>query len=300
MFEHNGNKYYTAEEVVEMVDDFATKIDGKLKTTSATELNEEIKEFINSYNSWCGDLFYLGQFSGVGNQFNFEKGGDIDDWLDENLPKHSKLIETGVRYYSEAWFDQEEFELHDDDDKVYKLKIAYTEELQKYAKKDEIIKVGYNDRTEMTDYEQLESFRSLWLNNLKHLKRGTENEGKIVFGRLMPKFTKSSADDYIKMLISICYVEWFDESLRYGNMFNETTIKQSRAIMKEWPDWLKYGFRYNFMKNAFIDRLEDSKFREAFAEYFAYFGTTIENVTEKYNEYSKRYKIALNEAFEEE
>ena len=152
----------------------------------------------------------------------------------------------------------------------------------------------------MTDYEQLESFRSLWFSELKSLKRGTENEGKVVFGRLMPKFTRTSADDYIKMLMLICYVQWFDESLQYGNMFDEKTIVQSREIMKEWPDWLKYGFRYHFMKEAFINRLEDSKSKEVFADYFACFNTTIENVTKKYNEYLKKYKIALDEAFGEE
>lgn len=301
MFEHNGNKYYTAEEVVEMLDEFANKIDRELSKTSATELNEEIKEFVNSYNSWCGDLFYLGQFSGVGNQFNFEHGGDIDDWLDENLPKHSKLIETGMRYYSEAWFDQYEDCIHDDNDKVYNLKMAYAEELQKYTKEDEDIWIGYaEERTELTDYEQLECFRSLWLGALKDFKRGLENQGKIFFGRLMPKLNRTSADEYVSSLMLICYVEWFYESLQYGNMFNEKTVEQSRAIMKEYPDWLKYGFRYHFMKEAFINRMGDQKFEKILGDYLTCFNTTVEKMTEKYNLYLKKYEMALNEAFGEE
>ena len=300
MIEHKGEKYYTADEVIEMMDEFASKIDSKLHSATATELNEEIKNFMNSYNNWCQDLFYLAQFDGVGKQFNLESGGDMDSWLDKNLPKHCKLFELGERYYFEAWFDEYELSLHDEDDKVYKMKMAYVEELQKYAKEGEIVKVGYNDESEITDYEHLKSYRFVWLNELKGFKRGTENGGKVVFGRLMPEFTKISADNHLKDLVPALYVDWFDNSLQYGNMFDEKTIEQSRAIMKEWPDWLKYGFRYYFMKEAFIDRLEDPKSKEVFADYFASFNTTIENVTKKYNEYSKKYKIALDEAFEEE
>lgn len=162
MIEYKGEKYYTADEVIEMMDEFASKIDSKLDSTTATELNEEIKNFMNSYNNWCQDLFYLAQFDGVGRQFNLESGEDMDSWLDKNLPKHCKLFELGERYYFEAWFDEYELSLHDEDDKVYKMKMAYVEELQKYTKEGEIVKVGYNDESEITDYEHLKSYRFVW------------------------------------------------------------------------------------------------------------------------------------------
>ena len=97
MIEHKGEKYYTADEIVEKMEEFATNFDFMITYATATQLDEEIKNFIDTCNCWCGYLFNLAQFDGIGRQFNLEGGGDIDSWLEDNFHRHCKLFELGEK-----------------------------------------------------------------------------------------------------------------------------------------------------------------------------------------------------------
>ena len=290
MFKIGNEMHYTADEVLVKYEEFANRIDSVVGNISATELNNEIKEFMDDYMGWGDILFGAANFLEKGTGFILEDGSYLDEVVEkQNLDKHCAVLKAGYDYYSEAWFDKDEDCIHDDNDKVYKLKMAYIKELEKYAKEDEEIWVGYAEkRTEMTDYQHLEDYRSSWIICEKGLTD--------LYTAFMKSGTnKDEIDGLIKQFAHEIVTEFYMPSVVYGNIFaSDDFQKQMEVVDEKWDDCITYGFNYYFDYFAFVQYYHIPEFYEEAKKLLKmYYDTTPEEIENTCEEWKIKYEKEL-------
>ena len=289
MFKIGNEMHYTANEVLVKYEEFANRIDSVVGNISATELNNEIKEFMDDYIGWGDILFGAANFLEKGTGFILEDGSYLDEVVEkQNLDKHCAVLKAGYDYYSEAWFDKDEDCIHDDNDKVYKLKMAYIKELEKYAKEDEEIWVGYAEkRTEMTDYQHLEDYRSSWIICEKGL-----TDLYVAFRQ--GKTNKKEIDGLIRQFVGEIVRDIYVPSLRFGNVLaSDDFKKQINRIESKWDSLLTSGFNYYLYKLFLVDNFNNPEFMEEAKKFLNAFKTTPEKTKEDCEEWKTKYEKEL-------
>lgn len=291
MFEIGNEMHYTADEVLVKYEEFANRIDAIVGNVSATELDNEIKEFMNKYMCWGDTLYGAAHFLGKGTEFNLEDGTNLDEVVEEkNRNVHCSVLNAAYKYYCECWFDPDEDFLHEDDDKVYKLKMDYLKELQKYAKENEELWVGYAEKgNDITDFEHLESYRCCWLSNVTTLANIYEQ--KKIKGNCKRKEVNTLIEIVTETIVNTIYMP----STKYGNIFaSEEFMKQLETLDNNLDDCLTSGLYYYFTKIAFVRFLDNPEFYEEAKKLLKmYFDTTPEKTKQDCEEWKVKYEKEL-------
>ena len=247
---------------------------------------------MDDYVGWGDTLLGAANFLGKGTGFILKDGSYLDDVVDKlNLEKHCAVLKAAYDYYCEVWYDRDEDDIHNDDNRVYKLKMAYIEELDKYAKENEEIWVGYSEeRTEMTDYQHLEDYRYEWALRIKSL-------GELYKHFIQGDHTEQQRKDVDKLIEQITtelIVSIFGPSLKYGNIFSsEDFRKQIEAIESNWDEILANGFNYYFQKIFFVDNLDNPQFCEEAEKFLQQSNLSLKAIKESCEGFKTAYKENL-------